>query len=47
MAAVAILGAIKEVVYQYLVASDGDPDWNQVTTELLGIVVRGVLTRTG
>jgi len=40
---VAILGVIKEVVYQYLVASDGEPDWEQVTSEVLGVVARSVL----
>jgi AcrR family transcriptional regulator len=40
---VAILGMIKEVVYQYLVASDGEPDWDQVTAEVLAVVTLSVL----
>jgi AcrR family transcriptional regulator len=45
VAAIMILGAIKEVVYQYLVATDGEPDWDEVTNEVLGYVVRAVLTK--
>ena len=44
VAAPMILGSIKEVVYQYLVATDGEPDWEAVTDEALGYVVRAVLT---
>jgi len=44
IAAVMILGSIKEVVYQYLVATDGEPDWDEVTSEVLGHVIRAVLT---